>query len=134
MNTRKMMLAASMLCLSVLLAGCGPNTDAQLKKTQADLAACDKQAGELGGEVAKAQASIKKLSEERDEAINANKFLAKKANSNEQIIMENAKVIADLKAEIAKNQKTIEEMKAAAEKAAAVPAAPVAPATNGTPQ
>lgn len=130
MNTRKMMLVASVLCLAVLLAGCGPSTAAQLKKAQADLAACDKQAGELKAAVVQEHNRAGTLITERDKVVDENRFLAGKANSLQKESIDNAKIIADLKAELEKSKKTIEEMKAAAEKAPAAPAAPAA----GAPQ
>jgi septal ring factor EnvC (AmiA/AmiB activator) len=136
MNTRKMILVVSVLCMAVLLAGCGQSTAKQLKKTQADLAACDKQAGELKNEVVKTRGDLAKITAERDKLTQENMFLAKKANSNEKLLTDKDAAIAALKAEIEKSDKALSEAKAAAEKAAAAaaPVAPAAPAKTGMPQ
>jgi septal ring factor EnvC (AmiA/AmiB activator) len=136
MNARKIILVSSVLCLAVLLTGCGPSAAAQLKKTQADLTACNKQAGELQNEIVKAQDEVKKLTKERDGAAASHKLLAKKVGMLEQQLANNDKATAALKDELEKSKKTIDEMKAAAEKAAAAPASPATPAVPapGMPQ
>jgi chromosome segregation ATPase len=127
MNIRSILAVVSILAMAILLTGCGPDTAAQLQKTQADLATAEKQASELKAELGKSRVAIDKLTQERDQALHDVKFFANKVNPLEVQNYEKADIIAKLKEEIEKYKNTIEEMKAA-------PAAPAAPNAPGMPQ
>ena len=127
MNIRNIMIIAFAVVLAAVFGGCGADTAGQLKQTQADLAATEKQASELKAELLKAQATIDRLTQDRDQALHDVKFFANKVNPLERQNYEKDKTIAALKGELENARRTIEELKAAAEKPA-----PVAPATPTT--
>jgi chromosome segregation ATPase len=70
--------------LAVMIIGCGPDTKAQLKETQANLTTCDRQAAELNAALLKLRGDYNKQTQELAEAKNDLKFFANKVNPLEQ--------------------------------------------------
>jgi septal ring factor EnvC (AmiA/AmiB activator) len=121
------------MCLAVVLTGCGPDTAAELKKTQDNLSTCDRQAAELSTELTKSREKLVKIQQELDQKTNDLKFFANKVNPLEQQGFELRAKIETLTKELDETKKALADAnKVIADMKAPIPAPAAPAATNGS--
>jgi septal ring factor EnvC (AmiA/AmiB activator) len=125
MRVRHIIAALCVLSLVFLFAGCGPDTAAQLKQAQDDLAQAQAKTAAVEKEFASLKADMVRCTKEREQTRKDLQFFAKKVNPLEKANFEKGVLIEKLQKELEDLRKTSGEKKADTD---AAPAAPQEPA------